>query len=169
MSRARKPTHAMIDCAVKSGEGPWETDSRYPAKGDYEKRFDGGKGDRQILLWTIMYSARNKELVPEWAAKSLEDIMYRMAEGEFETWDDAFGKIFAFRKRPKKIRGRARMFKVYERVLELKKSGEKINNELFARVGKEFGIGTIGAATTIKNLYGDAKHELAVKGQGQIR
>ena len=41
--------------------------------------------------------------------------MYRMAEGEFETWDDAFGKIFAFRKRPKKIRGRARMFKVYER------------------------------------------------------
>ena len=25
------------------------------------------------------------------------------AEGEFETWDDAFGKIFAFRKRPKKL------------------------------------------------------------------
>jgi hypothetical protein len=61
------------------------------------------------------------------------------------------------------------MFKVYERVLELKKSGEKINNELFARVGKELGIGTVGAATTIKNLYGDVKHELAVKGQGQIR
>jgi hypothetical protein len=60
------------------------------------------------------------------------------------------------------------MFKVHERVLELKKSGEKINNELFARVGKELGIGTVGAATTTKNLYRDAKRELAAKGQGQI-
>jgi hypothetical protein len=153
MSRARKPTHEMIDRAVKSGEGPWEIDPRYPAEGDYEKRFDGGKGDRQILLWAIMYSARDKELVPEWAAKSLEDIMYRMAEGQFETWDDAFGKPRAEGVQQRKIQGDSRMTEVWSLVQQRPK-GTPIDDNLFADIGRKLGI---GGKTKVKELYNRAK------------
>jgi hypothetical protein len=155
----------MIDRAVMGKPSPWETDPAFPPKGTFEERFNAG--DKQILLWEIMYSARRGKPAPEWAAKALKDIMYRMAAGEFKTWDEPFGRIFAKFRRPKKIRGRALMFVVHERVMELKKAGEKIDNALFGRIGKElkekFDIGTVGSATTIKNLYREAKPSIKRK------
>jgi hypothetical protein len=43
--------------------------------------------------------------------------------------------------------------KVCERIEQLKESGRKIDNDLFNEVGKELRVGTVGRATTVKNIW----------------
>jgi len=38
--------------------------------------------------------AQRRLPIPEWAAKSLNDLIYSTVRGDLASWDEAFGKIF---------------------------------------------------------------------------
>jgi hypothetical protein len=77
--------------AVRGEPSPWPLDRAYPPKGTFKDRFKAG--DKQILLWAVRDCAERGEAIPKWAAEALHTILIRAAKFEFETWDDAFGKI----------------------------------------------------------------------------
>ena len=116
-------------------------DSEYPVEGSLEDRFNAG--DKQILLWAIDDYAQSEKPIPQWAAKALNDIIYRAAEGEFASWDDAFGRIFAGMQK-RRAQTLARMLDVYYRVRELHAEGHAIDNALFERIGKELKLHASG-------------------------
>jgi hypothetical protein len=142
---------ALRDIIYRSVMGTsklWPIDRRYPALGSFEDRFKAH--DKQILLWAIDDCAQKRELIPDWAANALHDLVYRGAEGEFRSWDDAFGKIYAPGKRKHRIAHLALMLRVWARICQRHEAGESKLEELFQSVGEEFDIG----ATLVKELYG---------------
>lgn len=144
----------IIHRSVMGESKLWPIDPRYPAFGSLEDRFNGrlnkGAGDRQILFWAINDCAQRREQIPDWAANALHDLVYRAAEGEFQSWDDAFGKIYALGKRKRRIQHLAQMLRVWARIQQRHQAGESKVEELFERVADEFNIG----ATLVKELYG---------------
>jgi hypothetical protein len=152
-----KPLKEIISRAVKGESSPWpiDPDPAYKAEGSFEDRYNAG--DKQILLWAIDDCAQRGEPVPEWAAEALSDILYRMATGEFATWDDAFGKIFANGYRQGGMRTLSRMFDVWFRVKQLSGEGQPIGDGLYDRVGRELGV---GGKTTVANLYREVERDL---------
>jgi len=128
----------MIDAAVMGDPSPWDIDPKHPAIGTLQERFNAG--DKQILLWALKFSAR--ERAPQWAAEAIADIMYRMATGEFESWDEAFGRMFPRKKRIPMYRKALLMIRAHDRVVELNRENRKenpIGNGLYERVAKEIG------------------------------
>jgi hypothetical protein len=143
MSRAPDPLEEMIDAAVLGDKtSPWDIDPKHPPVGNFQDRFNAG--DQQILLWEIHFSAREGEKVPEWAAKALAKIMYEAATGKFDSWDEAFGRIFARKKRATMYKKAREMIAAYNRVIELNRENRKdnpIGNKLYEQVGEELCIG----------------------------
>jgi hypothetical protein len=142
MSRAPGLLEEMIDAAVLGEPSPWDTDSKYPGGKDFELMFNGG--DKQALLWAVMFPAREGKRVPEWAAKALARVLYDAAVGDFDSWDEAFGRIFARKKRTTMYKKAREMLAAYNRVIELNREDPKANpigNILFAQVGEELSIG----------------------------
>ncbi|MGC2827670.1 MAG: hypothetical protein WA322_26150 [Pseudolabrys sp.] len=133
----------MIDDAVLGDKAsPWDIDPDHPPDGSLQDRFNAG--DKQILLWAIHFSARKRNQVPEWAAKALAEVVYEAAVGEFDSWDEAFGRIFKKKKRATMYQKARHMIDAYNRVIELNREDPKANprgNILFARVGEELHIG----------------------------
>jgi hypothetical protein len=144
----------IIHRSVMGKSELWPIDPKYPAAGSLEDRFNGtfnkGAGDKQILLWAIDDCAQKREPIPDWAANALHDWVYRAAEGELRTWDDAFGKIFAPGQRQVRIKHLALMLRVWARICYRHAAGESKSEDLFVSVGEEFKIG----ATLVKYLYG---------------
>ena len=156
MTDVRVSLRDIIRRAVMGESKLWPIDPKHPAVGSLEDRFNAS--DKQILLWAIDDYAQRGKPIPKWAAKALNDIIYRAAEGEFASWDDAFGRIFAgIQKR--RARTLARMLDVYYRVRELHAKGHAIDNVLFERVGKELKLHASGK-TTVQDLYLRVKAEL---------
>jgi hypothetical protein len=133
----------MIDAAVMGDStSPWDIDPKYPPKGTLQDRFNAG--EKQILLWAIKFSAREGKPVAEWAAKALADVLYEAATGKFDSWDEAFGRIFARKKKTTMYKKAREMLAAYDRVIELNRENPKDNpkgNILFARVAEELHIG----------------------------
>src|SRR5262249_16717831 len=117
MTDVRTALRDIIRRSVMGKSKLWPIDPRYPAVGSLEDRFNGtvnkGAGDKQILLWTIDDSLQNREPIPDWAANALHDLVYQAAEGEFRSWDDAFGKLYAPGKRKRRIQHLALMLRVW--------------------------------------------------------
>jgi hypothetical protein len=142
----------IIFRAVKGEPSPWPIDDSFNAEGSFEARYIDG--DKQILLWAILDYAQNGEPVPKWATEALSDRIFRTAKGEFATWDGAFGKIYAKKRRQNSIRTLARMVDVWKCVWKhVTESKEKRDKRLFKRVGKELGV---GSSTTVQNLFSEA-------------
>ena len=156
MSDVRVSLRDIIRRAVMGESKLWPIDPKHPAVGSLEDRFNAS--DKQMLLWAIDDYAQRRKPIPPWAAKALNDIIYRAAEGEFSSWDDAFGKIFAgIQKR--RAQTLARMLDVYYRIRELHAKGHAIDNVLFERVGKELKLRASGK-TSVQELYLMVKAEL---------
>jgi hypothetical protein len=164
MSAARKRDprlEEMIDAAVLGDTtSPWDIDPKYSAVGSLQDRFE--KGDNQLLLWAIHFSARKGEPVPEWAAKALAEVMYGAATGEFESWDEPFGRIFAKKKRATMYHKARQMIAAYDRVIELNRENPKDHpkgNELFSRVGADLRIGR----NTVSKYYARVRDYVKAK------
>ena len=99
--------------------------------------------------------------IPIWAVSAISDACIKAFRGEIKSWDEVFGKPIPSGKHQRGVNTEAQKFDVYIRVMQLKKAGHKINNDLFERVGKELRIGTVGRATTVKKLYSEVKRLLA--------
>jgi hypothetical protein len=128
--------------AVRGEPSPWPLDRAHAPKGTFEDRFNAG--DKQILLWAIWDCAERGEAIPRWATEALHTVLMRAAKFEFETWDDAFGKIPGKGIHRTSIRGFVKYaVPVGERIRELQKKGRAIGNSLFEELGKnEFLIGS---------------------------
>jgi hypothetical protein len=146
-----KSLFEIIEESVEHGRGGWDLDRAYPAKGSYEDRFRSG-GDKQIVLWEISRCIKNNTLIPKWAGIAFRRALERVVTCE-RTWDQAFGKVPAGGRYRKSIQTASKSVKVCERIEELKRSGRKIDNDLFNEVGREFHVGTVGRATTVKKIW----------------
>ena len=81
----------------------------------------------KFFLWQVHFSARGGQKVPEWAAKALARIMYDAAVGKFDSWDEAFGRIFKKKKRATMYQKARNMIDAYNRVIELNHENPKAN------------------------------------------
>jgi len=108
-----------------------------PGFPDYRKDFEAG--DKNALLWVIMICCQCNWRMPEWAREAFYDIYWRGLYAEFESWDDVFGKPWGGGQRRAITRHKQKYIWARVRILH-KKEGAPINNELFERVGKEFGV-----------------------------
>src|SRR5262245_2621144 len=148
----------MIDAAVLGDPtSPWDIDPKHPPDGSLQDRFDAG--DEQILLWAIMFPAREEKPVPEWAAKALANVLYEAATGKFDSWDEAFGRIFGRKKQATMEKKARQMLAAYDRVVELNRENPKenpIGHLLYEDVGAELGIGR----NRVAEYYGRVKKYL---------
>jgi hypothetical protein len=147
-----KSLFEVIEDSVESGRGGWDLDPnpKYKAEGTFEDRFK--RGDKQIVLWEISRCIKNSTSIPPWAGAAFREALKNVVTCE-ETWDQAFGKVPASGRYRKSIRTAAKSIEVCKRIEELHGQGSKIDNDLFNYVGKEFRVGTIGRATTVKNIW----------------
>jgi hypothetical protein len=150
MKSIYKSLFEIIEESVEAGRGGWDLDPAHPAKGSYEDRFR--RGDKQIVLWEISRCIKNDTPIPKWAGIAFRRALERVVTCE-STWDQAFGKVPAGGRYKKSILTAAKSVKVCERIEDHKRAGRKIDNDLFNEVGKEFRVGTIGRATTVKNIW----------------
>lgn len=152
--------------AVRGETSPWDIDPAYPTKDalgkpfTFEERFKAG--DKQILLWAVWDCAERGEAIPRWATDALYTVLTRAAKFEFNTWDDAFGKMPADGTHRNKIQRLVKYaIPVGERIVKLscldpmtmrrpKKGGRGIGDALFYDVAKEFCIG----ARAVKEYWG---------------
>jgi len=102
--------------------------------------FEGGGS--HALFEAIDFCGRTNIVIPAWAATAFNDGFRRVHFAEAPTWDAAFGRPWPKSTKFIAVRRRLRMMTmIYERVLALHDGhGLKIDNLLFEKVGKEFGI-----------------------------
>src|SRR5262245_20480146 len=133
----------LIDAAVMGDPtSPWDIDPKHPAIGTLKDRFNAG--DKQMLLWALKFCAQERKPAPEWATEALADVLYEAATGKFDSWDEAFGRIFGRKKQATMEKKARQMLAAYNRVIELHGENPKqnpIGNLLYEDVAAELGIG----------------------------
>jgi hypothetical protein len=94
--------------------------------------------------------------VPAWAREAVVTAYFLNTPN---SWDDLFGTPFRKGAKTTLLRKLDRIrLKVFRRVKELNAQGEPIGDELFAKVGKEFGV----SGQTVKNsIYYDKDTQIA--------
>jgi hypothetical protein len=120
-----------------------------------EKLFISGK-EKSAPLRMIYLCYTNKWEIPEWAAKAIGCAGFYAESGKLKSWDDFFGKPYPRGKQPRRLTTETYKVAVLARVIKRKALGENIDDDLFADIGKELGI---GGKTTVKNLYKAARAE----------
>jgi hypothetical protein len=129
----------------------FEDDSRR-----FRSAYEAGK---KIALWkTIVMSAIYKSPIPEWAASILEGADGYVISGELNSWNELFGKPRLQSRSVLRARHLSRA--VYYRIKDLHLRGTPINNDLFDRVGREWGI---GGRETVRKLYKSVDEEFRRK------
>jgi hypothetical protein len=98
-------------------------------------------GEKDALLFAIVFAARNDVPLPRWAAEAYLVIWQRAREGEIKSWDEVFGKPWGKgSRRAAPLRAWRRSLQVWRRIKQLSEAGEPITDDLFARVGVELGM-----------------------------
>lgn len=96
--------------------GAMGIDPAHPTTNDFHADYKAG--DKQKLLWAIDDAAQRGERVPAWAAQALHALMLGVAKGQFASWDDVFGKMFATRRHQRSLQSLGLMFEIERRVRE---------------------------------------------------
>jgi hypothetical protein len=129
-----------------------------PGFPDDRERFEAG--DKAALLWVIMICAQTNWRMPEWAREAFYEIYWTAASGEIESWDDLFGKPWGPGQQRAAVTNHKAPY-IWRRVRLLHtKEDAPIDNELFERVGKEFGVSRSVASRLYYGLEGPFKKEL---------
>ena len=111
-----------------------------------EKSFSTGK-DPSATLEAIRFCIIFRLAIPEWAQTAFLSVLCKATRGEYRSWDQAWG-------RPP-TRGKAvRFWRDYAGAGAVTNAVDDANqpktDELFARVGRQLGI---GGATRVKQVY----------------
>lgn len=113
------PFESELFRAIRGEPSVWGAlgiDPAHPTTNDFHA--DYRAGDKQKLLWAIDDAAQRGEPVPAWAAQALHALMLGVAKGQFASWEDAFGKMFATRRHQRSLQSLALMFEIERRVRE---------------------------------------------------
>ncbi len=104
-------------------------------------------GSRRALFRTIAACGRFGIPIPPWAAKAFSEGFDLVDNMKARTWDEAFGSPWPKGMQLEKARlHRGKKLEIYNAILDehdlIRQDGSKtpIDNELFARVGKNFGV-----------------------------
>jgi hypothetical protein len=109
-------------------------------------------GDRTALMKMIYWSARLGLLIPQWAAAELVQRCDLAWFGHFRLWDDVLGPLHPKGTDLANLRRRQQSVAIYLRCRDIKEQeGAPIDDGLFERVGKEFGM----KKTLCSELYGE--------------
>lgn len=108
------------------------------ARRDYEA------GDPLALLGAVTICGEYGLLIPEWAAEALSSAFYRVEQFEAKSWDEAFGAPHPKGKHLDRARkSREKGPAIYARIMDIvhdENPTPPIDDALFERVGKEFGL-----------------------------
>ena len=118
-------------------------------------------GSGYFIFRALIFCARWDILMPDWAGRALRKHFGRWTAYEVRTLDEAFN----FRYRKGKHLRAARLKRelsppVYERIMELKRQGQPIDQNLFRQVGKEFQI----SRERVRVYYRRVRNNLGVHG-----
>lgn len=124
---------------------------------DKLKYFYEKSGRGYFLFRALMFCAHRHILIPDWANHALHKHFGRWTTCEVKTLDEAFN----FRYRKGQHLRAARLKRelsppVYRRIMELKRQGQPIDQNLFRQVGKEFQI----SRERVRRYYSSAKKDL---------
>jgi hypothetical protein len=99
------------------------------------------KGDRRAVLDTLdhCFSSRPIKEVPEWVRKAFCNAYAEIFNALVGSWDDVFGKPEGYLKTRRRRKELA--FPIWHRVRDLHASGQALDDDMFAAVAKEFGVG----------------------------
>lgn len=129
---------------------------RFAAEFDLQterERFE--RGDKVALLGAIRICANHDLPLPDWASRAFIRAYDRVLRLETGSWDDAFGRPYAKGKHLSAMR-KKRMYGYPVRVAVAREhnAGHAIDESLFAKIGKEFGL---GKTLTAELYYGKTK------------
>ncbi|WP_347275778.1 hypothetical protein [Candidatus Kuenenia sp.] len=114
------------------------------------------KKDKFYLMQAIGVCAAHHLPLPLWAAKAYIEGYNKIADAKSKSWDEVFGRPYPKGTHLATLR-KEKMFKraVYNEISRIKKSQPDIaiDDGLFEKVGKKFGIGK----TTASEYYYDIK------------
>ena len=125
-----------------------------------EAQFDAG--DSFALLQAIRKCANNDLIMPDWVARNYIKRFDLVLNCKLASWDEAFGRPYPKGVHISKKRQRRLLrLQVYNRIQRIRDTDESIaiDNELFDRVGAEFGI----KKSLCNELYYEAKRMLPLK------
>lgn len=95
------------------------------------------------LMQAIWVCAVEKRKMPEWVATAYANGYEAVRSGHAESWDAAFGPAHPKGTHLQRLRNRNELMSpVYNRICEIVRDEQAgISDDLFSRVGEEFGIG----------------------------
>jgi hypothetical protein len=88
------------------------------------------------------------------------DTYQKQANGEFKSWDQAFGKPVTKSHRLRQKRDTDSLGKISSMVAAARSKGEPIDNALFEKIGRDLGL---GGATRVKELYAVTRRKITPK------
>jgi hypothetical protein len=134
------------DYALVEEEAPGPSPEVLPDFERYRRKYEAG--DISTLPTALWFCLTNNEPVPDWLKDAYLKATHRVWSHEVSSWDDVFGKpLKKGRQRAAAQRKYALANPVWQRVMHfVHEANEKIEKDLFQRVGEEFGIGGTLAA-----------------------
>jgi hypothetical protein len=105
-----------------------------------ERQFKGGRKRAVLDVLLICVCSVPQKPVPVWANRALAKAIHDVAMAKAASWDQVFGKPHPRRKIPQLRKQRAIQWKVFERVMELRRKKPK-PRDIFQIVADEFKIG----------------------------
>lgn len=107
---------------------------------EYRRQFESGF--RDALMHALLFCGRERVVMPEWLVVELVRGWQRFVRRDAENLGEAFGITWPKGSHKAAYRKKRRLkLKVWLRVRELHKQGVAIDDAMFARVGKELGLG----------------------------
>jgi hypothetical protein len=112
------------------------------------KQFEGGH--KLILLFYLYELIERQKPIPNWVREAFCSACKKVYGFEVESWDDVFGRRL---KKGQQLPAQRKKLQIkrplFIEVLDRNEAGEGIGKELFASVGKKFGV----SATLAEEIY----------------
>jgi hypothetical protein len=133
------------DYALIEEEAPEPSPEVLPDFERHRRKYEAG--DISSLPSALWFCLANNEPIPDWLKDAYLEATRRVLTHEVSSWDDVFGKPLKKGKQRAAAHRRSRLADpVWQCVMERREAGEKMDKNLFASVGEEFGIkGTLAA------------------------
>jgi hypothetical protein len=120
-----------------------------PEFSDERQRFEAGERWAVLEVFMSCSVATPQRPVPAWAVIALVEALLEVTRGE-RTWDDVFVLPWKYDKMDRRrYASEAKIHDIWHRVNALHDEGVPLSDELFERVGREFGL----SRATTNGLY----------------